>query len=337
MPAETQLDSINNSPEISLADVQAAAARIAGYAHHTPVITCQTINQLAGAELYFKCEHLQKVGAFKFRGTCNAVAQLDPERRARGVVTHSSGNHAQALALAARLLGTTAHIVMPTSAPAIKRAAVVGYGGQVYDCEPNLTARESTAKRVLANTGGTLIHPYNDPQVIAGQGTAALELLADIDGLTTIVAPIGGGGLISGTCLVAKSQSPPLTVIAAEPAGADDAWRSKQAGKLIPQTDPDTIADGLLTSLGSWTWPFIKHSVDQIITVDDKEICGNLRLFWERTKQLIEPSAAVAVAAAIRHAKSNKLPKTEKIGVIISGGNVDLQHLAPRLFNAAGE
>ena len=310
---------------ISLTDVQNAAARIAPFANRTPVLTSHMIDGLAGANLFFKGEHLQKVGAFKFRGACNAIASLNEETRNRGVVTHSSGNHAQALALAAKQFAIPAHIVMPTSAPRVKRDAVIEYGGNVIDCEPTLEARETTASQVQRETGAELIHPYNDARIIAGQGTAALELIAEIPNLDAIVAPIGGGGLISGTCIVASSQAKPIPVFAGEPAGADDAFRSKQAGELIPQTAPNTIADGLLTSLGSLTWPFVRDIVEQVITVDDATIIETMKLFWQRTKQVIEPSAAVAVAAAIKLAGDSR--SSQRIGVIISGGNVDLSHL----------
>jgi threonine dehydratase/serine racemase len=263
------------------------------------------------------------VGAFKFRGACNAVAQLTPDELARGVVTHSSGNHAQALALAARRFSTPAYIVMPSSAPAIKCDAVREYGGRIVPCEPTLAARESTAREVQRETGATLIHPYDDPRVIAGQGTAARELLEEVPHLDAVIAPIGGGGLMSGTCLAVRAAAPRLVeVIGAEPDGADDAARSKAAGRQLPQTDPRTIADGLLTSTGRWTWPFIRDEVSRIITVTDDEIIDAMRWVWQRAKLVIEPSAAVAVAAAFRHGCPGPSPH---IGVILSGGNVDLQ------------
>jgi threonine dehydratase/serine racemase len=304
--------------------VRAAAARIAGRAHRTPVATCATLDRLAGRALFFKCEHLQKVGAFKFRGACNAVLQLDDATAAPGVVTHSSGNHAQALALAARLRGIPAHIVMPSSAARVKRRAVEDYGARVIPCEPTLAAREATAAAVVAETGATFIHPYDHPHVIAGQGTAALELLEQVDGLDAIVAPVGGGGMISGACLVAKGIAPAITVIAGEPAGADDAARSKAAGHLIPQTAPRTIADGLLTSLGTLTWPVIRDQVDAVITVDDDAIVAAMRLLWERAKLLVEPSSAVALAAVLSPAFPSE---PRRIGVILTGGNVDLEAL----------
>lgn len=309
-----------------LNDVRAAAERIAGLAHRTPVATCATIDRLAGRQVFFKCEHLQKVGAFKFRGACNAVMKLSDEVAARGVATHSSGNHAQAVALAARMRGVAAHIVMPSDALAVKRRAVEGYGGRVIECEPTLAARDTTAEAVIAETGATFIHPYNHPDIIAGQGTSALELLDQVPKLDAIVVPVGGGGLISGICVAAKGIDPGIRIFAAEPLGADDAARSKAAGKLIPQTGPDTIADGLLTSMGELTWPIIRDHVERVVPVSEEEIVAAMRLAWERAKLLIEPSAAVAVAAVL----SDTFRATEdidRVGVVLSGGNVDLDHL----------
>jgi threonine dehydratase/serine racemase len=311
---------------IDLTDVRAAAQRIAGFAHKTPVATCATLDRLAGRSLFFKCEHLQKVGAFKFRGACNAVMHLAPEVAARGVVTHSSGNHAQALALAAKLRGIPAHIVMPRTASPVKRRAVEEYGGRVVACEPTLAAREEMAAAVVAQTGGTMIPPYDYPDVMAGQGTTALELLEQVPGLEAVVAPVGGGGLLSGLTIAAKSLSPAVRVFAAEPAGADDAARSKAAGTLIPQTGPRTIADGLLTSLGHLTWPIIRDEVDRVITVTDDEIISAMRLAWERAKLLIEPSAAVAVAAVLSPA-FRTLAGMNRVGVVLSGGNLNLDDL----------
>lgn len=310
----------------SLDTVREAAGRIAPHAHRTPVQTCATLDRLAGLRLFFKCEHLQKVGAFKFRGACNAVFHLPPEAASRGVVTHSSGNHAQALALAARLRGIPAHIVMPNNAPAVKRQAVEGYGGQVVPCEPTQAAREETAAAVQARTGATLIHPYDNADVIAGQGTVALELLEQIADLDAIVTPVGGGGLLSGTSIAAKALKPTIRVIAAEPAGADDAARSLAAGRIIPQTGPRTIADGLLTSLGELTWPIIQAHVERIITVSEEEIVRAMRLTWERAKLLIEPSAAVAVAVVLGD-EFRALKGISRVGVVLSGGNVNLDRL----------
>jgi threonine dehydratase len=306
--------------------VRDAAARLNGVAHRTPVATCATLDRLAGRRLFFKCEHLQRVGAFKFRGAWNAVAQLSDAVAARGVVTHSSGNHAQAVALAAKLRGITAHIVMPSTAAAVKRRAVEAYGGRVITCAPTLEARESTAAAVLADTGGTLIPPYDHPDIIAGQGTAALELLEQVSDLDAIVVPVGGGGLLSGTCIAAKARRASIRLFAAEPTGADDAARSMAAGTLIPQTAPDTIADGLLTSLGQLTWPIIRAHVERVVTVSDAEIIAAMRLAWERAKLLIEPSAAVALAA-VRADEFKRLDGMPRVGVMLSGGNVDLDNL----------
>lgn len=310
----------------ALRDVQNAAQRIEPYAHRTPVATCATLDRLAGRSLFFKCEQLQKVGAFKFRGACNAVMKLSDEAAARGVVTHSSGNHAQALALAARLRGIAAHVVMPSTASPVKRDAVVGYGARVIDCEPTLAARESSADAVIAETSATFIHPYDNPDVIAGQGTAALELLDQCGPLDAIVTPVGGGGLLGGTCIAAKGLNPAIRLFAAEPLGADDAARSKAAGRLIPQTAPNTIADGLLTSLGELTWPLVRDFVEDVFTVTEEQIVLAMRLAWERAKLLIEPSAAVALAAVLSD-PFRKLAALSRVGVILSGGNVNLEKL----------
>lgn len=311
---------------VDLAAIRAAAGRIAGLAHRTPLATCATLDQLAGRALVFKCEQLQKVGAFKFRGACNAVARLDGEHAQRGVVTHSSGNHAQALALAARLRGIPAHIVMPETAPAVKRRAVEGYGARVVSCAPTLVAREETAARVVAETGAAFVHPYDDPEVIAGQGTAALELLQQAGPLDAIVAPVGGGGLVAGTAIAACALQPGIRVFAAEPLGADDAARSKRAGRLLPQTAPETIADGLRTGLGELTWPVLRDQVEEVLTVSEDEIRAAMRLAWERAKLLIEPSAAVAVAAVLAD-RFRALDGIARVGVILSGGNVDFDRI----------
>jgi threonine dehydratase len=309
-----------------LSAVQAAAQRIGGLAHRTPVVTCATLDRMSGRSLFFKCEHLQRSGSFKFRGACNAVFRLSNQVAARGVVTHSSGNHAQALALAAKLRGIAAHVVMPRNASPVKRRAVEGYGGRVSECDANLPAREATAAAVLAETGGTLIPPYDHPDIIAGQGTAALELLEQAQELDAIVAPIGGGGLVSGTCVTARTLNARIRIFAAEPAGADDAARSKQAGKLIPQTAPKTIADGLLTSLGDLTWPHVRDHVERVITVGEDEIIAAMRLAWERAKLMIEPSSAVAVAAVLSP-DFRGINGLQRVGVILSGGNVNLDAL----------
>jgi threonine dehydratase len=309
-----------------IADVRAAAARIAPFAHRTPVARCATLDRMAGRELFFKCEQLQKSGSFKFRGACSAVMKLSDQAATRGVVTHSSGNHAGALALAARLRGIAAHVVMPTSASPLKRRATLEYGAEVVDCAPTLQARETTAAALLERTGGTLVPPYDHPDVIAGQGTATLELLAQVPDLDAIVAPVGGGGLVSGTCIAGHALSPRLRVLAAEPKALDDAARSKAAGRLIPQPGGWSIADGLLTSLGEHTWPIIREQVDRVITVSEEEIVAAMRLLWERAKLLIEPSSAVVLAALLTP-EAASLPSLPRVGLILSGGNVDLDHL----------
>jgi threonine dehydratase/serine racemase len=311
---------------VDVEDVRDAARRIAGQAHRTPVATCATLDRMAGRRLFFKCEHLQKAGAFKFRGALNAVLRLPENVARRGVVTHSSGNHAQALALAARLRAIPAHVVMPRTAAAVKRRAVEDYGGRVIECEPTLEARTATAAAVQAETGATLIHPYDHPDVIAGQGTVALELLEQVPGLDAIVAPVGGGGLLSGVCIAVKALHPSIRILAAEPAGADDAARSLAAGRLIPQTMPRTVADGLLTSLGELTWPIIRSHVERILTVSDEEILAAMRLAWERAKLLIEPSAAVPLAAVLSDSFRTR-PGPERVGVVLSGGNINLDRL----------
>jgi len=301
-----------------------AAERIKPYAHRTPVLTSESLNRLTEARVMMKCENLQKVGAFKFRGATNAVFALSESEAARGVATHSSGNHAQALALAARLRGIPAYIVMPDNAPAVKKAAVRDYGGRITYCEPNQAARKTTLNRILKETGATFVHPYDHALVIAGQGTAALELLEDHPDLDVIIAPIGGGGLLSGTALAANGISPGVRVIGAEPEMADDAYRSMQQGSIVPSLNPQTIADGLLTSLGELTFPLIRDYIEQIVTVSEQSIVEAMRFIWERTKLIIEPSAAVPIG--LLFAKKINLSGL-KVGVIISGGNVDLDRL----------
>ena len=308
----------------NLQDIQQAAERIQPYAHRTPVLTNASLNQRVGAQVYLKCENFQKVGAFKFRGACNAVYSLSDEEAARGVCTHSSGNHAQALALAARMRGIPAYIVMPNNAPSVKKNAVAAYGGQITFCEPTLEARESTLERIRLETGANVVHPYNDERVIAGQGTAALELLSDVPDLDVIIAPVGGGGLLSGTVIAAKGIKPGIRVIAGEPEMADDAYRSLQAGQLLPSANPKTIADGLLTSLGSITFPIVRERVEQIVTVSEAGIVAAMKFVWERVKIVIEPSSAVAVG--VLWEKKIDLSGL-KVGIILSGGNVDLDKL----------
>ena len=306
------------------ADVLEAAARIRPFAHRTPVLTCATLDRLTGAQLFFKCENLQKVGAFKFRGACNAVMSLPPEAAAAGVATHSSGNHAAALALAARLRGMAAYIVMPDNAPRVKREAVAGYGGIIRLCAPTLAAREAALAQVVRETGAAFVHPYNDPRVIAGQGTAALELLAEAPALDTIVAPVGGGGLLSGTALAAEGAASDARIIGAEPAGADDACRSLREGRIVPSVDPRTMADGLLTSLGDLTFAVIRRRVERIVTVSEPGIAAAMRLIWERMKLVVEPSSAVALAALL---EGDVDMAGRRVGIILSGGNVELGKL----------
>ncbi len=308
----------------TLVDIRQAAVRISAHAHKTPVLTCRSIDERTGSRVFMKCENFQRVGAFKFRGACNAVFSLRDEDLKNGVVCHSSGNHAQALALAARIRGTRAHIVMPSNSPGVKKAAVAGYGGIITLCEPTLAARESTQARVIEHTGATEVHPFNNPFIIAGQGTAALELLEEVPDLDVVIAPVGGGGLLSGTSLAVKGASPRTRVIAAEPELADDAFRSLQAGKVMPASATTTIADGLRTSLSELTFSIIRQNVDQIVTVQERTIIDAMRFVWERAKIIIEPSAAT-VFAVLWERKVDL--RGLRVGVIISGGNVDLAAL----------
>lgn len=308
----------------TLNDIRQAAERIRPYAHRTPVLTNESLNQKVGAQIFLKCENFQKVGAFKFRGACNAVYSLSDDEAARGVCTHSSGNHAQALALAAKIRGIPAYIVMPNNAPSVKKNAVAGYGGLITFCEPTLEARESMMERIRLDTGANVVHPYNDERVIAGQGIAALELLEDVPNLDVIIAPVGGGGLLSGTAIAATELKKGIRVIAGEPEMADDAFRSMKAGKIIPSQNPKTIAEGLLTSLGTLTFPIIQQRVEQIVTVSEAGIIESMKFVWERVKIIIEPSSAVAVA--VLWEKKIDLSRL-KVGVILSGGNVDLEKL----------
>ena len=306
------------------ADVVKAHQIVQKYAHRTPVLSSSGINKMVGAELYFKCENFQKVGAFKFRGACNAVFSLSEAEAAHGVGTHSSGNHAAALALAASMRGIAAHIVMPINAPDIKKKAVAGYGANITFCKPTQEARESTLAAIVAETGATEIHPYNNFNVIAGQGTAAKELIEDNGEFDIILAPVGGGGLLSGTAITAKHLLPACRVIAAEPAGADDAYRSFQTKTRVPSVEPKTIADGLLTSLGERNFAIILDKVDDIVTVSEENIVAAMRLIWERMKIIIEPSSAVPLAAILEKKVD---VQNKKVGIILSGGNLDLGSL----------
>jgi threonine dehydratase len=308
----------------TITDILRAAERIKPYAHRTPVMTNESLNRRVGAQVFLKCENFQKVGAFKFRGACNAVFSLTEEEASRGVATHSSGNHAQALALAAQMRGIPAYIVMPENAPQVKKDAVTGYGGEITFCAPTLAAREATLRRVVEQTGAAFIHPYDNERVIAGQGTAALELLADIPDLDVIITPVGGGGLMSGTSIAATETKKGIRMIAGEPEMADDAFRSLRAGKVLPSENPQTIADGLLTSLSGLTYSILQSRLEQIVTVSEQGIIDSMKFIWERAKIVIEPSAAVAVGVLWE----KKIEFTElKVGVILSGGNVDLGEL----------
>jgi threonine dehydratase len=313
---------IPNHP--TLADIREAAERIRPYIHRTPVLTCSSFNRLVNAEVFLKCENLQKTGAFKFRGACNTIFLLPDSQAARGVVTSSSGNHAQGVALSARLRGIEAYIAMPETAPEVKKAAVAGYGGKLNLCEWSLEALDATAERVARETGATFIHPFNLYTSICGHGTAALELLEDVADLDIIMAPVGGGGLLSGMAIAAAGLSPGTRVIGAEPEEADDAYQSLKEGRIMPARPPTTIADGLRTSLGDLTFSIIRTHVSEIVTVSEEGIVAAMRYIWERAKIIIEPSAAVPVAALME----KKLPLTgQRVGVILSGGNADLDKL----------
>jgi len=304
-------------------DVLAASERIHAYIHRTPVLTSSYLNQLTGAEIFFKCENLQKVGAFKARGACNAVFGLSDVDAAKGVATHSSGNHAGALSYAAAKRGIAATVVMPYTAPAAKKAAVQSYGGKIIECEPTQAAREATLEQVVAETGADAVHPYDDARVIAGQATCVLELHQQIDDLDAVVAPIGGGGLISGTCLALSTLAPTTRIYAAEPANADDAWRSLKAGEIIEQDAQQSVADGLKTNLKPRTWHFVSKQVEDILLASEKEILDAMYLTWERMKIIIEPSSSVPLAVILRN---RDLFRGQRLGVIITGGNVDIRN-----------
>jgi threonine dehydratase len=310
---------------ISKEQIEQAHERIKPFIHKTPVLTYNTINQLAGAELFFKCENFQKIGAFKIRGGMNAALSLPKDKLANGIATHSSGNHAQAIAYAARQLGTKAYIVMPDNSPSVKVNAVKGYGAEVTFCENNQQAREETLQAIVDKTGAEFIHPYNDERVITGQATCAKELIEEIPSLDFIIAPVGGGGLLSGTLLSAHYFSPSTKVIAGEPEGAADAILSIKSGKIETAPYIKTIADGLLTKLGDKTFPIIQQYVTDILTVSDEEIISTLRLVYERMKIVIEPSSAVVLAAVL---KNKELFAGKRAGIIISGGNVDLKKIS---------
>ena len=314
---------------VNYSDIEAAARCLDSIAHKTPVLHSGLLSEIAGVEVYFKCENFQKVGAFKFRGGFNAISKLSSTQAQHGVCTHSSGNHAQAVALAAKMRSIPAYIVMPSNAPQVKKEAVLDYGAEVIECEPTLADRESTAQKVMDETNATFIHPYNHPDVIAGQGTAARELILELQSqginLDAVIAPIGGGGLMSGTAISTRALLPKAKIWGAEPEGADDAYQSFMSQKLIPQTNPNTICDGLLTSLGNLTWPIIQSHLDHIFTVSDEEVVHALKLIMSRLKIMIEPSCATPFAALLKHQVPSHI---KSVGVILSGGNVDLARLA---------
>lgn len=304
--------------------LQSVYNQIKPYIHRTPVLTSQLLNEISQVELFFKCENFQKMGAFKMRGATNAILNLTNEEQKKGVVTHSSGNFAQALSLAAKSVGVKAYIAMPKNAPQVKKDAVLGYGGIIRECEPNALAREAEADKIKKETGAMFIHPSNDINVIYGQGTAAIELLEDYPELDYIFAPVGGGGLLAGTILASNAFSNTCKVIAGEPKNADDAYRSLISGKIEFNQTTNTIADGLRTNLGDKNFPIIKKHVERIILVKEKQIIEAMKLIWERMKIIVEPSSAVALAAVLKH-KNNI--KGKKVGVILSGGNVDVSNL----------
>jgi threonine dehydratase len=313
---------IEQAPDLEA--IRAARERIRGVVRRTPVLGSPAIDAICGARIVFKCESLQEIGAFKARGASNAILLLSEGEAAKGVVTHSSGNHGAAVAWAAARRGIPAWVVMPTQAAAVKQEAVKAFGGKVKHCGPTVQARERACASVQATTGATLIHPYNDWRVIAGQGTAALELLEEVSDLDAVIAPVGGGGLLSGTAIAAKGLEPSIKVYGAEPAGADDAFQSLRAGRIIPQTDPHTIADGLRSSLGDKTFAVIRARADGIGTASEEAIVAAMRLLWEKLRLVIEPSGAVPLACLL----AKKLPvERRRVGIILSGGNVDLDHL----------
>lgn len=320
----SQLELITLMEEPTLDTIREAAERIKPLVHRTPVFTSESINDISDAEIFFKCDNFQKSGSFKMRGAANAILSLSKKEIERGVATHSSGNHAQAVARAAYSVGANAYIVMPQTAPEVKRKAVLSYGARITMCKPTLKSREKTLEQVVEETGAAFVHPYNDYRVIAGQGTAALELLEETKKLDIILAPVGGGGMVSGTAIVAHALSAETDVIACEPEGADDAYRSFKEGEIIPAVSSHTIADGLLTSLGDKTFAIIRRHVKEILTVSDEEIIEAMRLIWERMKIIIEPSSAVPLAALLKHKEKFE---GKRVGILITGGNVDLGKL----------
>jgi len=308
----------------TLDDMLAAHERVKPYIHRTPVLTSSFLNELTGAELFFKCENFQKAGAFKVRGACNAVFGLSDDMLEKGVATHSSGNHALSLSYAAGRRGIPCHVVMPRTAPQAKKDAVRGYGGIITECEPSTSSREEVFAKIQAETGAEFVHPYNDPRVIAGQGTCSRELMEQVNGLEAVVAPIGGGGMISGTCITLSNLAPDVKIYAAEPEMADDAARSFRAGHIIADDAPETVADGLKVPLKELTWHFVHNHVTDILTASEQEIVDAMKLIWKRMKIVMEPSSAVPLATIL---KNKETFAGKRVGVIITGGNVDLDHL----------
>ena len=305
-------------------DVETAQERIKPYIYKTPVLTSSFMNELSGAELFFKCENFQKAGAFKVRGASNAVFGLSEEVALKGVATHSSGNHALSLAYAAGRRGIPVTVVMPHTALEAKKAAVYGYGGSIVECEPSTTSREETSAKVVAESGADFVHPYNDPRVIAGQATCSLELLEQTEGLDAVIAPIGGGGMVSGTCLALSNVAPEIKIYAAEPKNADDAYRSFKAGHIIADDNPVTVADGLKTPLKDLTWHFVSNHVEDILIATEQQIIDAMKLIWQRMKIVVEPSSSVPLATILNNKKTFA---GKRVGVIITGGNVDLDKL----------
>ncbi|WP_223426726.1 beta-hydroxyaspartate dehydratase BhcB [Tateyamaria pelophila] len=318
------LDITTTGQDLTIEDVRAAHARIKPYIHNTPVLTSTYLDNLSGAELFFKCENFQKAGAFKVRGASNAVFGLTDEQAKNGVATHSSGNHALSLSYAAGRRGIPCHVVMPRTAPQAKKDAVKGYGGIITECEPSTTSREAVFAEVQAATGAEFVHPYNDARVIAGQGTCSLELIEAVKDLDCIVAPIGGGGMISGTCLTLSNLAPHIKIYAAEPEQADDAMRSFKAGHIIADDAPVTVADGLKVPLKENTWHFVSHFVEDVLTASEQEIIDAMKLTWQRMKIVMEPSCAVPLAVIL---KNPDVFAGKRVGVIVTGGNVDLDKL----------
>ncbi|MDQ7080258.1 MAG: pyridoxal-phosphate dependent enzyme [Paracoccaceae bacterium] len=305
-------------------DVVAAHERIRPHVHETPVLTSRTFNAMTGAELFFKCENFQKAGVFKARGASNAVFSLTEDQAARGVATHSSGNHGLSLSYAAGRRGIPCHVVMPRTAPEAKKQAVRGYGGTITECEPSTSSREEVFAQVVAETGAEFVHPYNDPRVIAGQGTCSRELLSQVEGLDAVIAPIGGGGMVSGTCLTLSNIAPDVEIFAAEPKQADDAYRSFKAGHIIADDAPETVADGLKVPLKDLTWHFVSNHVTDILLAEEDEIIDAMYLIWQRMKIVVEPSSAVTLATIL---KNRDRFAGKRVGVILTGGNVDLKKL----------